>query len=143
MVSYTNFNLVNIAFGWELMMFFFFFFDRKHVNFIELKLKYNREKAKALQTEFLNNNMLNRTWNSPFPNLWLISDPSNFCKFMGNSVAFPFQMMKGAPAKNIRDFPNILDNVTELTTKDPIIDSLNNGQGIRLNNSMRNLHFRC
>ena len=85
--------------------------------------------------------MFNRAWNSPFPNLRQIRNPSNFCKLMGNSVAFPFQMKEGAPAKTRSDFSNILDNVAELTTKDPFIDSLNNGQSIRLNNNMRDLHF--
>ena len=30
--------------------FFFFFFDGKQVNFVQLKLKYNRDNAKALQS---------------------------------------------------------------------------------------------
>ena len=71
----------------------------KYVDFIQLKLKYNRETiAKALQTEILKNKMLNKAWDRPFPNLGSTRISSYSCKFMGNFVAFPFQMLKRAPA---------------------------------------------
>ena len=60
--------------------------------------------------------MLNKGWERPFPNLRSTRIPSYPCKFMGNTVAIPFQMMKRTPDKRCRNIPNVPDYVPKLTT---------------------------
>ena len=58
------------------------------------ELQQREELQEQLQTVILKNKVLYKTWDDSSPNLRNTWIPSCFFKFMGNSVAIPFQMLE-------------------------------------------------